>query len=148
MFGDPGAAGDPADNPGGAVPVQPLPAGGEEQWAFGALAGGQVDGSGGARRERDGDDLAALAGDDQGAVAAFQPKVLDGGAGDLGDPQAVQRQQGDECVLGGRAESGGDQDRAVLISVQCRGVRLVVQAGRRTCAAGECSRSSSSTAYL
>ena len=35
-----------------------------------ALAGGQVDGAGGAGGERDGDDLAALAGDDQGAVAA------------------------------------------------------------------------------
>jgi len=27
-FGDPGAEGDPADDPGGAVPVQPLPLGG------------------------------------------------------------------------------------------------------------------------
>ena len=68
---DPGTSGHTADDPGGAVPVQPPPARGEEQGSFGALADGQVDGVGGARGERDGDDLAALAGDDQGPVPAF-----------------------------------------------------------------------------
>jgi hypothetical protein len=38
---------------------------------------------GGARRERDGDDLAALARDDQVAVPALQAEVLDVGAGRL-----------------------------------------------------------------
>ena len=81
LLGDPGAAGDPADDPGGAVPVQPPPVRGEEQRPLGALADGQVDRAGGARRERDGDDLAALAGDDQGAVAALEAQVLDVRAG-------------------------------------------------------------------
>jgi hypothetical protein len=72
VLGDPGTAGHPAHYPGGAVPGQPPPVRGGEQRSFGALADGQVDGAGGARCERDGDDLAALAGDDQGAVPAFQ----------------------------------------------------------------------------
>jgi hypothetical protein len=65
LLGNPGAAGDAADDPGGAVPVQPAAVAGEEQRSFGALADGQVDRPGGARRQRDSDDLAALAGDDQ-----------------------------------------------------------------------------------
>jgi hypothetical protein len=43
MLADPGAAGDPADDPGGAVPVQPPPVRGDEQRPFGALADGQID---------------------------------------------------------------------------------------------------------
>jgi hypothetical protein len=43
-----------------------------------------------AGRERDGDDLAALAGDHQGRVAAFGAQILDLGSGGLGHPQAVQ----------------------------------------------------------
>jgi hypothetical protein len=62
VLGDPGPAGDAADDPGGAVPVQPPPVRGEEQRSLGALADSQVDRPGGARRERDGDDLAALCG--------------------------------------------------------------------------------------
>jgi hypothetical protein len=34
MLGDPGAAGNPADDLGGAVPVEPLRVGGEEQRAL------------------------------------------------------------------------------------------------------------------
>jgi hypothetical protein len=56
-----------------APPVQPPPVGSGEQRPAGALADRQVDRAGGARRERDGDDLAAVAGDDQGAVAALEP---------------------------------------------------------------------------
>jgi hypothetical protein len=62
VLGDPGAAGDPVDDPGGAVTVQPSAVRGGEQRPFGVLAGGQVDLPGGARGERDGDDLAALIG--------------------------------------------------------------------------------------
>jgi hypothetical protein len=61
VLADPGPPGDLADDPPGAVPVQP-PVGGEEDRAVAAFAGGQVDRPGGARRERDGDDLAALIG--------------------------------------------------------------------------------------
>ena len=45
-----------------------------KQRAFRALAGGQVNGP---RGPRDGDDLAALTGDHQGAMAAFRAQVLD-----------------------------------------------------------------------
>ena len=109
VLGDPGAAGGPMNDPGGAVAVQPPAIGGQEQRPAGALAGGQVDCPGGTWCERDGDDFAALAGDNQGAVPAFQAQLVDVSAGGLADPQPVQRQQRDQGVLGGRAECGGDQ---------------------------------------
>ena len=55
-------------------------------------------------RQRDGDDLAALAGNRQGPVPAFQAQVLDIGAGGLRYPQPVQREQRDQRVLERRAE--------------------------------------------
>ena len=60
VLGDPGAAGNPADDPPGAVPVQPAPLCGQEDGSFVAFADGQVDRPGGAGCERDGNDLAAL----------------------------------------------------------------------------------------
>jgi hypothetical protein len=42
-FADPGTASDPADDPPGAVPVQPPPVRGQEHRPAGALANGQVD---------------------------------------------------------------------------------------------------------
>ena len=55
--------------------------------------------------------------------------MLDVGAGRLRDPQPVEGEQGDEGVLGGRSEAGGDEDGAALGAVQGGGVRLVVQPG-------------------
>jgi len=49
-----------------------------------------------------GDHLAALAGDDQGAVPALKAQVLDVGGGGLRHPQPVEREQGDQGVLGRR----------------------------------------------
>ena len=72
VLGYPGPAGDAADDPRGAVPVEPPPVRREEDRSLASLADGQVDRPRGALRQRDGDDLAALAGDDQGAVTAFQ----------------------------------------------------------------------------
>ena len=92
-FGDPGAAGDSADDPPGTMPVQPLAIAGYEDRSLAALADGQVDRPGGPRRERDGDDLAAFAGDQQGPVAALGAERLDVGTGGFGDPQPVQRKQ-------------------------------------------------------
>ena len=83
VFADAGAAGDLADDPPGAVPVQPPPVMGEENGAVAAFSGGQVDRPGGAGRQRDGDDLAALAGDRQGPVPALEAQVLDVSAGGL-----------------------------------------------------------------
>jgi hypothetical protein len=70
-LGDPGAARDLADDPPGAVPVQAAPVSGEEDRAAAAFAGNKVDRPGGTRSERDGDDLAALAGNRQGPVATL-----------------------------------------------------------------------------
>jgi hypothetical protein len=60
VLGDPGAAGNPADDPGGAVPVQPPPVRGDKERPFGALADRKLERPGGARGKRDGDHLAAL----------------------------------------------------------------------------------------
>ena len=59
-FGDPGASRDLPDDPPGAMPVQPAPVCGQEDWSVCTFTGGQVDRPGGARRQRDRDDLAAL----------------------------------------------------------------------------------------
>ena len=75
------------------MPVQPLAVGGQEYRPVSALADGKVDRPGGARRQRDGDDLAALAGDRQGPVAALEVQVLDVGAGRLRHPKSVQGEQ-------------------------------------------------------
>ena len=120
---------DPADDPGGAVPVQPSAIRSQEQRPVAALADGQVDRPRRARRQRDGDDLAALAGDGQRPVATLDAERLDVGASGLRNPQPVRGEQGDESVLGSRAEPGGNQDCAELVAVQPGGMRLIVQAG-------------------
>ena len=101
-FADPGAAGHSPDDPGGAVPVQPLPVRAAEDRPVHALADSQVDCPRGAGRELDGDHLAALASNHQGAVTALDTQGLDVGAGGLGDPQPVERQQRDQRVLAWR----------------------------------------------
>jgi hypothetical protein len=128
--------------------VQPPPARGGEQWPFSALADRQVDRPGGARRERNGDDLAALAGYRQGPVPALQAKILDIGAGGLRDPQPIEGEQGDQRMLGRQTEPGRDQQGAQLVAAQRGGVRLVVHPRAADVRRRECSRSSSSTAYL
>jgi hypothetical protein len=122
-------AGYPADDAPGAVTVQPPPAGSEEDGSFAAFADGQVNRTGGARCERDGDDLAALSGDDQRAVAAFGAQALNIRTRRLRHPQPVQGKQGDKSVLGRRAEPGGDQEASELVAVQAGGVRLVIDPG-------------------
>jgi hypothetical protein len=62
-------------------------------------------------------------------VAALEAEMLDVRAGRLRHAQPVEGEQGDQRVLGGRAEPGGDQERAELVTVQGGGVRLVVQPG-------------------
>ena len=68
------------------LPVETFAVVAEEDRPLDPFADGQVDSSGGARRERDGDDFAALAGDDKGPVPALDSQVLDAGAGGFGDP--------------------------------------------------------------
>ena len=59
-------------------------------------------------------------------MPAFQTQLLDVGAGGLGDPQPVQREQRDQRMLTRRTEPGGDQQGAELVAVQDDGVGLVV----------------------
>jgi hypothetical protein len=47
-------------------------------------------------------------------------QVLDVGTGGFGDPQPVERQQGDQRMLTRRAQRGGDQQGAQLVAVQPR----------------------------
>jgi hypothetical protein len=124
---DRGPASHAADDPPGAVPVEPAPVSGDEDRTFDALADGQVNRPRGPRCQRDRDDLAALAGDHQGPVAPLDTQGLDVGAGGLGYPQPVQGQQRDQRVLGRRAEPGCHQQRAELVTIQADSVRLIVQ---------------------
>ena len=96
---DPGPAGDAADDPRGAVPIQAAAVSGQEDRPVCALADGQVDGPGGARSERDRDDLAALAGDHERPVPALHAQRLDVRAGGLRHPQAIEGQQRDQRML-------------------------------------------------
>jgi hypothetical protein len=116
-LGDPGTAGCLADDPGGTMTVQPAAIGGQEDRPLAAFPDGQVDCTRGTRRERDGDDLAALASGYQGPVPAFHAQGLDVGAGGFRDAQPVEGEQGDQCVLGGRAQPGGGQQSAELVAV-------------------------------
>jgi len=59
-------------------------------------------------------------------VPAFEAQVLDVCPGGLRDTQAVEGEQGDQRVLGGRPEPGGDQERAEFVAVQGGGMRLVI----------------------
>jgi hypothetical protein len=52
-------------------------------------------------------------------------------SGGLRYPQAVEGEQGDQRVLDGRAEPGGDEEGAEFVAVQGGGTRLVVQLLRR-----------------
>jgi hypothetical protein len=99
-LGDPGAARDPADNPSGTVPVQPLSAWGEEDRPLCVLADSQADRPRRPRCEGDGDHLAALAGNDQGAVPALDAQGFNVGASGFGYTQPVERQQRDQRMLG------------------------------------------------
>jgi hypothetical protein len=118
---DPGPAGDAADDPPGAMPIQAAAVSGQEDRPVCALADSQVDRPGGARRERDRHDLASLAGDHERPVPALHAQRLDVRAGGLGHPQAVERQQRDQCMLFGGAEPGRDQESAELVAVQAGG---------------------------
>jgi alpha/beta hydrolase fold len=59
-------------------------------------------------------------------MPALQAQLLDVGASGLRHPQPVQGQQGDQRMFGRRAEPGGDQQDAQLVTVQRDGMRLIV----------------------
>src|SRR6266571_3849406 len=98
-LGDTGAPGVSVHYTRRTVPVQPAAVCRDEDRAFAALTDRKVDRPRGARRQWDGDDLAALAGDDKGPVPSLDTQSLDVGSGGVGDPQPIERQQGDQRVL-------------------------------------------------
>ena len=100
-LGDPGPARDPADDPARGVAVEaptvgPRKIGPSQRSPMARSIARAVRGASG-----NGDDLAALAQDRQGAVPALEAERLDVGAGGLRDPQPVEGQQRDQGVLGG-----------------------------------------------
>jgi hypothetical protein len=114
---DPGLAGEASDDPPSRVAVQRLAVPSEEDRAFYPLGDGQVDRSRRARRERDSDDLAALAHDSERAMAALHAERLDVGAQSFGDPQAVDGEEGDQRVIASRGQTGRDEERPHLVAV-------------------------------
>ena len=99
------------------LPVQPPPVGSNEDRSLGPFADGQVDRPRSARRQWDGDHLAALAGDRQGPVPALDAQGFNVGADSFGHPEPVERQQRDQRVLFRRAESSGNKQCAELVAV-------------------------------
>ena len=128
-LGDACSPGDASDDPAGTKTVEALPASGGEDRSADPFADGEVDRPGGARGHGYGDGLATLADDGERPMAPFDAESFDVGADRFGDPEAVEGQQRDQGMLGGGAESGGDQLDADLVAVQADGVRLVVEAG-------------------
>jgi len=76
---------DASDYPAGTVAVEALAVEAEEDRALTALADCEVDGACRPWRERDGDDLVALAHDGEGSMSAFEAQRLDVGTGRLRD---------------------------------------------------------------
>ena len=68
----------------------------EQDRPAGAVSHGPVDRSPDSGRQRDEDDLAALAVDPQDPVAVFLAEVVDVGAGGFEDPQAEQSEHRDQ----------------------------------------------------
>ncbi len=125
---DPGSSGDPSNDPGCSVSIEPSAGAVAEDRPFAAFTNGKIDSARGAWGERDRHGLAALAVDDEGAVTAFETELFDVRADRLGHAQPVQRDQRDQRVIAGASEAGGDQHGADLVAVQTGRVGLVVQA--------------------
>ena len=91
---DPGGPGEVAQAAGGRVPVHPGAAGVQQDRPADPGGYRPVDGPADRWRQRDQDDLGALAAHAQDPVAVFFAEVGDVGAGGLEDPQAQQAEHG------------------------------------------------------
>jgi hypothetical protein len=127
-LGDPGLAGG-APDAASLVAVEALSGRAEEDRPFAAFTDREVEGPGGAGRQRDRHDLAALADGGEGPMATLEAEAFDVCAGRFGDPQAVDAQQTDQRVVAVPCETGRDEQRADFVAVESGGVRFVVQAG-------------------
>jgi hypothetical protein len=108
---DPGRGGEVLEPAGRRVPVHPRSVGVAQDRTTLTALDGSVEGAGHRRRQRDQDDLAALAPHAQDAVAVFFSEVVDVGAAGFEDPQPEQAEHRDqgEVVGVGRLPGGGDQ---------------------------------------
>jgi hypothetical protein len=122
-----GPASDPAHDTRRAVAVHALAVGAQENRSVEAFSDGQGDGACSTWCQGGGDNLSAVAQHGQGAVAAFDAKFVDVRAECFGDPQPVDREQGDRGVFGRCAGSGSDEQRSDLVAVRTDGVRVVIQ---------------------
>ena len=100
----------------------------QEDRALAAVSDREIDRAGGPGRKRNDDDLAALAENPQGAVAAFDAELFDVRTDRFGDPQPVECQQAQQRMVTGVAEPGRDQHGTDLVAVQAGRVRFVVEA--------------------
>jgi hypothetical protein len=88
---DPGPAGHPPHDSPGAVTVETVAVGTEEDRSLAAFADGEVDRPRRAGSEGDRDDLAALAQDRESPMPSLQADRLDVGPGGLRDAQPFSR---------------------------------------------------------
>ena len=86
--------GEPVQAAGGRVPVHPGAAAVEQDRPAGTQAYGPVDGPADRWRQRDQDDLGALAAHAQHPVAVFVAEVSDVRGGSFEDPQAEEAEHG------------------------------------------------------
>jgi hypothetical protein len=109
---DASCLGEVAQAAGGRVPVHPGAAAVEQDRPARAGSGSPVDGPGDSRRQRDKDDLGALAAYAQDPVAMLFAEIGDVRADGLEDPQAEQAEHGYQCEVArvirrpGRSEQG------------------------------------------
>jgi len=123
---DPGPGSDLSDDPGGAVPVQSLPAGPGRpaHWGRWPMARSM------ARAVRGASGMVTILPPLRvmvSPVPAPHAEGLDVRTGGLRHPQPVQGEQGDQRVLGGLAQARRDQQATEVVAVQPPRVRLVVQ---------------------
>jgi hypothetical protein len=126
---------DCSDPPVGCAPVEALAVSPAQDRSLAAFADGEVDGARRAGDEWDGGGLVALAEDAQGAVTAFEAKVLDVGRAGLAYPQPVEPEQHREGRVVAVVLVGGEQEHAEFGAVQTAGIRGRTW-GRRTYCAG------------
>jgi hypothetical protein len=102
---DPGAGSEMLEPAGCGMPVHPRPEGVAQDRTIDAAVDRPVHGPGHRWRQRDEDDLAALAAHPQDAMAVFLSDVADVGAAGFEDPQPEEAERG-RAWRSGRSRSG------------------------------------------
>jgi hypothetical protein len=143
---DAGGCSEPTQAAGGGVPVHPGGSAVEQDRPVRAIGDGPVDGAADGRRQWNQDDLGAFPAHAQHPVAVLLAQVGDVRAGGLENPQAKEPEHGTSA----KSHGSDDWRAAVSSASNCRRVKPKVgdsaaTLGRRTCSAGESSRTPSMT---